>query len=86
MNILILREIDRFHHISACGSVIVLNISQLYMITMYEQSGKANKAVRLFRQMFKEEVSFDRATLLIVLSACSSLGSLEIGKWVHDRF
>jgi pentatricopeptide repeat protein len=54
------------------------------MIAMHEQSGKSNKAVRLFRQMLSEEVYFDCATLLAVLSACSSLGSLEIGKWVHD--
>lgn len=53
------------------------------MIAMYEQSGKANKAVTLFRQMLTEKVSFDCATLVSVLSACSSLGLLEIGKWVH---
>lgn len=54
------------------------------MIAMYEQSGQANNAVKLFRQMLTEKLSFDCTTLVSVLSACSSLGSLEIGKWVHD--
>ncbi|KAJ3698032.1 hypothetical protein LUZ61_001737 [Rhynchospora tenuis] len=54
------------------------------MIAMYEQNGDASEAVKLFRQMLARKVSFDCSTLISVLSACSSLGSLEIGKWVHD--
>ncbi|KAJ4762980.1 Pentatricopeptide repeat-containing protein [Rhynchospora pubera] len=54
------------------------------MIAMYEQNDDASEAVTLFRRMLAMKVSFDCSTLVSVLSACSSLGSLEIGKWVHD--
>ncbi|XP_057498337.1 pentatricopeptide repeat-containing protein At2g33760-like [Actinidia eriantha] len=53
------------------------------MIAGYEQNGFAEEAIGLFRQMRELGVGFDLATLVSVLSACSQMGALELGCWVH---
>lgn len=53
------------------------------MIAAYEQSGDAIRAIKLFRGMLTEKVTFNSVTLISVISACSSLGALETGKWLH---
>ncbi|RYR65643.1 hypothetical protein Ahy_A03g011571 [Arachis hypogaea] len=54
------------------------------MISGYEQNGAANEALVMFRKMRECGVDPDSATFVGVLSACSQLGSLELGCWVHD--
>ncbi|XP_061358645.1 pentatricopeptide repeat-containing protein At2g33760 [Gastrolobium bilobum] len=54
------------------------------MISGYEQNGLANEAVVLFHKMRELGVDPDSATFVCVLSACSQLGSLDLGCWVHD--
>jgi pentatricopeptide repeat protein len=54
------------------------------MISGYEQNGLANEAMKLFRKMNELGVSPDSATFVSVTSACSQIGSLELGCWVHD--
>lgn len=54
------------------------------MISGYDQNGFAKKAVGLFYQMRELGVKFDSATFVSVLSACSQLGALDLGCWVHD--
>ncbi|KAK7319682.1 hypothetical protein RJT34_04406 [Clitoria ternatea] len=54
------------------------------MISGYEQNGLANEAVVLFRKMLELGVEPDSATFVCVSSACSQLGSLDLGCWVHD--
>ncbi|XP_058198046.1 pentatricopeptide repeat-containing protein At2g33760 [Rhododendron vialii] len=55
------------------------------MVSGYEQNGFSEKAIVLFHQMRDSGVGFDLATLVSVLSACSQVGALELGCWVHDR-
>lgn len=54
------------------------------MISGYEQNGIANEAVVLFRNMLELGVGPDSTTFVSVLSACSQLGLLDLGYWVHD--
>lgn len=54
------------------------------MISGYEQNGFANEAMTLFMKMNKLGVRPDSATFVSVSSACSQIGSLELGCWVYD--
>ncbi|XP_027348351.1 pentatricopeptide repeat-containing protein At2g33760 [Abrus precatorius] len=54
------------------------------MISGYEQNGLANEAVGLFNKMRELGIEPDSATFVCVLSACSQLGSLDLGCRVHD--
>ncbi|KAI4296740.1 hypothetical protein L6164_036669 [Bauhinia variegata] len=54
------------------------------MISGYEQNGLAKEAIVLFHQMRKLGVDPDSATLVSLLSACSHVGSLQLGCWVYD--
>ncbi|XP_059670902.1 pentatricopeptide repeat-containing protein At2g33760 [Cornus florida] len=54
------------------------------MISGYEQSGFAEEAIGLFLKMRDFGVDFDSATFVSVLSACSQMGALGLGCWVHD--
>lgn len=54
------------------------------MISGYEQNGLGNEAVVLFRNMLELGVGPDSTTFVSVLSACSQLGLLDLGYWVHD--
>lgn len=54
------------------------------MISGYDQNGLANEAMTLFRKMNELGLRPDSATFVSVSSACSQIGSLELGCWVHD--
>lgn len=54
------------------------------MISGYEQNGRLREAIGLFYQMRKHGVDPDSTTFVSVLSACSQLGALGLGCWVHD--
>ncbi|KAK8933797.1 Pentatricopeptide repeat-containing protein [Platanthera zijinensis] len=56
------------------------------MISGYEQNGLAGSAITVFNLMTKEEMEPDSATLAIVVSACSQLGDMDLGKWVHENY
>ncbi|XP_057949793.1 pentatricopeptide repeat-containing protein At2g33760 [Malania oleifera] len=55
------------------------------MISGYEQNGFAREAVGLFKGMQKLGAEPDSATFVSVLSACSQLGALELGCWIHEH-
>ncbi|XP_010454688.1 PREDICTED: putative pentatricopeptide repeat-containing protein At5g59200, chloroplastic [Camelina sativa] len=54
------------------------------MIDGLVRNRKMNKALELFRGMQMEGVSPNEFTAVCVLSACSDLGALELGRWVHS--
>ncbi|KAK9267602.1 hypothetical protein L1049_010033 [Liquidambar formosana] len=54
------------------------------MISGYEQNGLAKEAVGLFYRMRELGVQPDSATFVSLLSACSQLGALVLGCWVHE--
>ncbi|XP_058112362.1 pentatricopeptide repeat-containing protein At1g31430 [Magnolia sinica] len=58
-------------------------VSWNVMIGGYVKCGLFKDAVNVFRQMGREGVGPDEATLVSTLSACASLGDLELGKKIH---
>eukprot|EP01018_Ginkgo_biloba_P020609 Gb_26571 [translate_table: standard] len=54
------------------------------MIGGYEQNGYAIEALRLFKQMQLAGVTPTPVTMLSALQACTYLGALQQGKWIHD--
>ncbi|KAK0571355.1 hypothetical protein LWI29_014604 [Acer saccharum] len=52
------------------------------MITVYAQNGLSNEAIMLFNGMKEAGVNPDKITLIGILSACASIGALDVGKWV----
>ncbi|KAJ6889475.1 pentatricopeptide repeat-containing protein [Populus alba x Populus x berolinensis] len=53
------------------------------MISSYAKNGKFVESLNLFVQMQSEGVTPDGYTFVSVLSACSNLGDLEFGKYIH---
>ncbi|KAF6158786.1 hypothetical protein GIB67_040300 [Kingdonia uniflora] len=54
------------------------------MIAAYEQSGFSKKAIRLFREMQDKKIEYNYITMVSVISACTSLGAVSMGEWVHE--
>uniref|UniRef100_A0A0D3ECN1 Uncharacterized protein n=1 Tax=Brassica oleracea var. oleracea TaxID=109376 RepID=A0A0D3ECN1_BRAOL len=54
------------------------------MIDGLVRNKEMNKALELFREMQMENVSPNEFTAVCILSACSDLGALELGRWVHS--
>ncbi|XP_043694377.1 pentatricopeptide repeat-containing protein At1g08070, chloroplastic-like [Telopea speciosissima] len=54
------------------------------MISGYAQNNQSGDALRLFKQMVTEaNQKPNDITILAVLSACTQLGDLNLGRWVH---
>lgn len=68
-----------FDEMPKCDSV-----SWSAMIGGYAKLGMSSEAVGLFRKMQIAGVRPDEVTMVSVLSACTDLGALELGKWVSS--
>lgn len=51
----------------------------------YAQNGMSDEAIVLFDAMKEAGVDLDKITIVGVLSACASVGALDVGIWI-DRF
>ncbi|KAL5783136.1 hypothetical protein ACOSP7_008165 [Xanthoceras sorbifolium] len=60
------------------------SISWSAMIGGYARLGLSTEAIGLFRKMQISGVCPDDITMISVLSACTDLGTLEVGKWVES--
>ncbi|OVA01458.1 Pentatricopeptide repeat [Macleaya cordata] len=59
-------------------------VSWSSMIACFTNNGFYDEALSLFREMqLRTNLKPDEVTMVIVLSAVSSLGALELGRWVH---
>ncbi|KAG6632465.1 hypothetical protein CIPAW_13G161400 [Carya illinoinensis] len=55
------------------------------MVSGNAQRGSSEEAVRVFQEMVEVgEALPNEATIVSVLSACSSIGALSLGQWVHS--
>jgi pentatricopeptide repeat protein len=54
------------------------------IIDCHVYCGKCKEALDLFLRMLQSGVEPDEATLVVTLSACSALGALDFGRWVHS--
>ncbi|XXG69498.1 hypothetical protein AAC387_Pa06g2346 [Persea americana] len=52
------------------------------MITGYSQNGVSDEAIALFHAMKKAGLEPDKITMVGVLSACASVGALDLGTWI----
>ncbi|MCL7027924.1 hypothetical protein MKW94_023514 [Papaver nudicaule] len=54
------------------------------MITGYAQNGASDEAITLFHDMISARVEPNKMTLSAVLSACASVGAIDLGNWVEE--
>jgi pentatricopeptide repeat protein len=60
-------------------------ISWTTLLMAYARGGHCDEAVEVFKQMVATgEAEPNEATIVTVLSACASIGSLSLGCWVHS--
>ena len=59
------------------------SVSWNAMIAGYVQSNRFHEAFTLFDRMRAEKVVLDKFVAASMLSACTGLGALEQGKWIH---
>ncbi|XWS14294.1 hypothetical protein CRYUN_Cryun36dG0110100 [Craigia yunnanensis] len=59
------------------------SVSWNAMIAAYVQSNRFHEAFALFNRMRVEKVVLDKFVAASMLSACTGLGALEQGKWIH---
>ena len=52
------------------------------MLDRYAQNGMSDEAMVLFDGMKEAGVIPDKITLVGMLSACASIGALDLGKWI----
>ncbi|KAK4593308.1 hypothetical protein RGQ29_017431 [Quercus rubra] len=55
------------------------------MVCGFSQNGNSEEAIRFFDQMYMNGIEMNEVTFLSVIQACSHLGHLEKGKWVHHK-
>lgn len=75
----ILKQLEAFFETMPQRNVVSWNS----MISSYAKHGKFVESLNLFVQMQSEGVTPDGYTFVSVLSACSNLGDLEFGKYIH---
>ncbi|XP_010263420.1 PREDICTED: pentatricopeptide repeat-containing protein At1g08070, chloroplastic-like [Nelumbo nucifera] len=79
---------------SKCGQISVARslfddmpnrdlVSWSTMISSYAQSRRAMEALDLFKEMQLAGVRPDSVTMVSALSACSQVGALDMGRWIH---
>ncbi|EEF50791.1 pentatricopeptide repeat-containing protein, putative [Ricinus communis] len=55
------------------------------MICGFSQIGNSLEAIRLFDQMYLNCLDMNEVTFLTAIQACSHMGHLEKGKWLHHK-
>ncbi|KAB1216736.1 hypothetical protein CJ030_MR4G003860 [Morella rubra] len=55
------------------------------IIDCHVYCGRCKEALDLFLRMLHSFIEPDKATLVVILSACAALGALDFGRWVHSR-
>lgn len=62
-------------------SVVTWNV----MLCGLSRNGNSVEAFNLFYHMYLNSLKMDEITLLMAIQACSDLGHLDKGKWVHHK-
>nr|GMD21288.1 putative pentatricopeptide repeat-containing protein At1g69350, mitochondrial [Ipomoea batatas] len=55
------------------------------MMCGFHQNGKSEEAIALFSKMYSDSLEMNEVTYLTAIQACSNLGYLEKGKWIHHK-
>ncbi|KAB1214632.1 hypothetical protein CJ030_MR5G002863 [Morella rubra] len=78
------------HGLTECAQQIFYNmpeknvVSWNSMISSYVKEGRCGEALELFHKMCALRVVPDEATLVSILSACSQIGDLIMGRKIHN--
>ncbi|KAL0385942.1 UNVERIFIED_CONTAM: putative pentatricopeptide repeat-containing protein, mitochondrial [Sesamum radiatum] len=81
---------------SKCGFInsatrVFLDTQQASVITWnsmmcgFSQNGYSKEALSLFDEMYAKHLDMDEVTFLSAIQACSNLGSIDKGKWIHHK-
>ncbi|KAK3184663.1 hypothetical protein Dsin_031949 [Dipteronia sinensis] len=76
---LVERAIDLFNRVKTKDTVC-----WTAMIDGLVRNGEMSRALDVFREMQRQNVRPNEVTIVCVLSACSQMGALELGRWVHS--
>ncbi|PON93074.1 DYW domain containing protein [Trema orientale] len=60
------------------------SVSWNAMIASYVQANRFHEAFALFRRMREENVALDKYLAASMLNACTGIGALDQGKWIHQ--
>lgn len=55
------------------------------MMCGFYQNGKSEEAITLFSKMYSDSLEMSEVTYLTAIQACSNIGDLEKGKWIHHK-
>lgn len=67
-------------NLAPCKDIAIWNA----LISAYAQSGKPKEALDLFNELqLTKAAKPDEVTLVSALAACSQLGAMELGGWIH---
>lgn len=58
-------------------------VSWTTLISGYANMGFPREAIRVFLEMWDADLRADEVTIVVVLSACSKLGDLDLGRKIH---
>lgn len=72
---------NRIFHDTQNGSVVTWNS----MMCGFSQNGYAKEALGLFDDMYARYLEMDEVTFLSAIQACSNLGFVDKGKWIHHK-
>ncbi|XP_020226168.1 pentatricopeptide repeat-containing protein At5g66520-like [Cajanus cajan] len=72
-------EAFRLFQLMPCKNSVSWNA----MISCFVKNNRFPEAFELFRRMREEGVEMDRFVAATMLSACTGVGALEQGKWIH---
>ncbi|KAF8037323.1 hypothetical protein BT93_B0284 [Corymbia citriodora subsp. variegata] len=59
-------------------------VSWTIMVAGYARNGMCRQALSVFNEMRRLGVELDQVALVAALSACSELGNLKLGRWIHS--
>ncbi|GAV63323.1 PPR domain-containing protein/PPR_1 domain-containing protein/PPR_2 domain-containing protein [Cephalotus follicularis] len=65
------------------GSCVRDLVSWNSLINGYIRSGRAQEAIRIYRELEAERVKPDEVTMIGIVSACAQLGDLKLGREFH---
>lgn len=54
------------------------------MITGYVRKNQFKEALELFRELMEADIEPNDATIMSIISACSNLGALDVGRWIYS--
>ncbi|KAL2546680.1 putative pentatricopeptide repeat-containing protein [Forsythia ovata] len=60
-------------------------IARNSMMCGFSQNGYSEEAISLFDEMYDKCLQVDEVTFLSAIQACSNLGYIEKGKWIHNK-